>query len=76
MNSPRDEIVQKAIARARQTLDEAGLLGEHGYWNACVNRLYYACFYAVSAVICDTDIYGQYSRPRCAPFARVSHWSS
>ncbi len=22
-----------------------------GRWNACVNRLYYACFYAVSAVL-------------------------
>ena len=26
-------------------------MAEIGHWNACVNRLYYACFYAVSALL-------------------------
>ena len=33
-----------------QTLDDARLLANAGRWNPCVNRLYYACFYAVSGL--------------------------
>jgi len=37
--------------RAREALDEARLLLNAGHGNATVNRLYYACFYAVSALL-------------------------
>jgi hypothetical protein len=36
------------IKRARESLEEAKILFEHGHFNTFVNRLYYACFYAVS----------------------------
>jgi uncharacterized protein (UPF0332 family) len=39
------DLVEYRLARARQTLDDALVLAEAGRWNACVNRLYYACFY-------------------------------
>jgi uncharacterized protein (UPF0332 family) len=39
------------LERAREALEEAQILANAGRWNACVNRLYYACFYAVSAVL-------------------------
>lgn len=39
------------IARAKETLEDARILANAGRWNACVNRLYYACFYAVSALL-------------------------
>lgn len=39
------------IERAREALDEAGLLFSQGHTNACVSRLYYGCFYAVSALL-------------------------
>lgn len=45
------ELVNHRLKRARETLDEAGLMGESDHWNGCVNRLYYACFYAVSALL-------------------------
>jgi uncharacterized protein (UPF0332 family) len=45
------DLVEYRMARARQTLDDARVLAEAGRWNACVNRLYYACFYAVSALL-------------------------
>jgi uncharacterized protein (UPF0332 family) len=32
-------------------LEEARVLLETGHANACVNRLYYACFYAISALL-------------------------
>jgi uncharacterized protein (UPF0332 family) len=45
------DLVEYRMARARQTLDDARVLAKAGRWNACVNRLYYACFYAVSALL-------------------------
>jgi uncharacterized protein (UPF0332 family) len=39
------------IARSEETLKEAKILAEAGYWNACVNRLYYSCFYAITALL-------------------------
>jgi uncharacterized protein (UPF0332 family) len=45
------EIVLYRLDRARQTLEEAQILADAGRWNLCVNRLYYACFYAVSALL-------------------------
>jgi len=39
------------MERGREALKEAKLLLEGGHLNAYVNRLYYACFYAVSALL-------------------------
>jgi len=39
------------MSRADETLEDARILARAGRWNACVNRLYYACFYAVSALL-------------------------
>ncbi len=48
------ESVLYRMARAHETLEDARILAHRGRWNACVNRLYYACFYAVSALlVCD-----------------------
>ncbi|HEX9733847.1 MAG TPA: HEPN domain-containing protein [Thermoanaerobaculia bacterium] len=45
------EIVRYRVERAQDSLREARLLADGGLWSACVNRLYYACFYAVSALL-------------------------
>jgi uncharacterized protein (UPF0332 family) len=37
--------------RANETMEDARILANAERWNACVNRLYYACFYAVSALL-------------------------
>ena len=39
------------LERAQESLEEAGILLEREYGNAFVNRIYYACFYAVSALL-------------------------
>jgi uncharacterized protein (UPF0332 family) len=44
-------LVTYRLERARESLEEAGLLLEQGHTNTFVNRLYYACFYAVSALL-------------------------
>jgi uncharacterized protein len=44
-------LVQYRLDRAREALVEAVLLLDSGHANTGVNRLYYACFYAVSALL-------------------------
>lgn len=39
------------IARSEETLKEAKILAEAAYWNASINRLYYSCFYAITALL-------------------------
>lgn len=39
------------MERADETMEEAGILAERGHYNAAVNRLYYACFYATQALL-------------------------
>jgi uncharacterized protein (UPF0332 family) len=39
------------IQRAKETLLEAKTLFENGFYNASVNRLYYACYYSVIALL-------------------------
>jgi uncharacterized protein len=45
------DLSQYRIERANSTLEEAALLAEKGFWAAATNRLYYACFYAASALL-------------------------
>jgi len=51
MTAPNRELVVYRLRRARETLEDARILAEAQRWNPCVNRLYYACFYAVSALL-------------------------
>ena len=47
----RLELVHYRMERANETMEEAGILAENGHFNAAVNRLYYACFYATQALL-------------------------
>jgi uncharacterized protein (UPF0332 family) len=44
------------LERAQECLDDARLLADAESWNTCVNRLYYSCFYAVSAVLVRDEL--------------------
>ena len=39
------------MERADETMEEVGILAERGHFNAALNRLYYACFYATQALL-------------------------
>ncbi|MDR1003899.1 MAG: HEPN domain-containing protein [Prevotellaceae bacterium] len=52
----RDAVVAYRLERARQTLEEADLLRQGDYFNAAVNRLYYACYYAASSLLLSRKI--------------------
>lgn len=54
--SERADYVQYRLEKALQTMAAAELLASHEMWNAVVNRLYYACFYAVTALLVKTGI--------------------
>jgi len=56
MNSSLDDLIRYRLSRARETLEEACILADASHWNACVNRLYYACFYAVLALLIKNDL--------------------
>jgi len=45
------DLIAYRLARAEETLKDAHVLAKSGRWDACVNRLYYACFYAVTALL-------------------------
>lgn len=45
------DLIVYRIARANESMEDAHILAGAGRWNACVNRLYYACFYAISALL-------------------------
>ena len=45
------ELIRYRLAQARESLAEAELLLANGHVRTAVNRLYYACFYAVSALL-------------------------
>lgn len=51
MTEPLETLIQYRLERAQESLDDARLLADTERWNACVNRLYYSCFYAVSALL-------------------------
>ena len=51
MTAERDALVRQRLAHAREGIAEAELLGGAGHWRASVSRLYYACFYAISALL-------------------------
>lgn len=44
-------LIRHRMERAGESLEEARLLLDAGRINGSVNRLYYACFYAVSALL-------------------------
>jgi uncharacterized protein (UPF0332 family) len=52
----REKLVSYRINKAKETLQEVDLHIESELWNTAVNRLYYACFYAVNALLVRYEI--------------------
>lgn len=46
----RYDLVEYKFEKAHQALSEADVLGQANFYNAAVNRLYYAVYYAASAL--------------------------
>lgn len=46
-----DDLIKYRITRAFETLKEAETMLDNDFFNASVNRVYYACYYAVIALL-------------------------
>ena len=55
-NEERKDIVTYRIENAKTTLTEVKSHIENGFYNTAVNRMYYACFYAASALLIANKI--------------------
>lgn len=55
----RKELVLYRLTKAQETLKEIDLLIDNQLWNTAVNRLYYACYYAVIALLIHKGIKAQ-----------------
>ena len=55
-DEPTKALIKYRIERAEETYKEALLMRTESHWNACANRLYYACFYAVSALLAKYEL--------------------
>jgi uncharacterized protein (UPF0332 family) len=56
MSGTKEDLIKYRIARAKDTLDDAQLLADNGKWNSAINRLYYAAYYAVIALLLNADL--------------------
>ena len=52
----RRDLVSYRIKKARETYNEVSLHIDNKLWNTAVNRLYYACYYSVIALLIKNDI--------------------
>lgn len=52
----RRELIKYRLERAAATIGEAQYNASGGYYNTAVNRLYYACYYAASALMLSRNI--------------------
>lgn len=55
----RETLAAHRLQRANDTVNEALDMFEKKHYNAAINRLYYACYYAVSALLVKNEIYPQ-----------------
>ena len=56
MNGDVNDLIQYRKSRSLDTFKEAETMIKSGYWNASVNRIYYACYYAVSGLLLTKTI--------------------
>jgi len=52
----RNELVKYRLSKAKNTIDEVEILLENKLWNTALNRLYYASYYAVIALLVNNEI--------------------
>lgn len=52
----KEDYINYRLDRACEALEDAKLLAENNRWNTAVNRLYYASFYAVIALLLRNGI--------------------
>ena len=57
--SEKAELVRYRFVKAKKTLQDVDVQIQNQLWNFAINRLYYSCFYAVSALLLDSGIFAK-----------------
>ncbi len=57
--SERKELAKYRLKKANETLHEIEILVHNKLWNTAINRMYYASYYAVSALLINDSIQAQ-----------------
>ena len=52
----RKDYISYRFQRAEESYEDALILADKERWNAVINRLYYACFYAVIALLLQSNV--------------------
>lgn len=56
MNNDTSRIITSRLAKAEEAFDMAKLSIEKHYWNSAASRLYYTCFYLITALFAKHKI--------------------
>jgi uncharacterized protein (UPF0332 family) len=59
VNNYKDDYINYRIDKAKRSLEDAKLLAANYSWSNCINRLYYTCYYSVSALLLKNDLSAQ-----------------
>jgi uncharacterized protein (UPF0332 family) len=52
----QEDYIRYRLRRANETISEIKILIENKLWNTAINRMYYACFYAVGALLVKNGV--------------------
>lgn len=56
MTGNKEDLIKYRLYRAKDTFEDALILAEKQKWNSTINRLYYAAYYAITALLLDNDL--------------------
>ena len=59
MRDYKEEYIKYRIEKSEEAFLDAKFLASQKSWNACINRLYYSCYYIVSALALRNNIQTQ-----------------
>lgn len=54
-----NKVIEHRLRKSVETFEDAKLLVETKHWTSVINRLYYAAFYAISALLLKENIYSK-----------------
>jgi uncharacterized protein (UPF0332 family) len=56
MKGTKGDLIKYRLSRAKDTFEDAQILAERNKWNSTINRLYYSAYYAVMALLLNSDL--------------------
>jgi uncharacterized protein (UPF0332 family) len=51
-----EDYVRYRLNRAKETISEVEVLIQNEFWNTAINRMYYACYYAIGALLVKNGV--------------------